>query len=119
MAHLKPDQLRHEGRIVWLRDIGPLDCVREDLWQVPFRRRAPRKGALPGRLVGYAELRPDAPGDNGRFWRRVFWLKEYDRDSGAGPYLRVGAPCEAVDPRTVAPGVPGELTERAWRGAAA
>jgi hypothetical protein len=47
----------------------------------------------------------------------VFWLKDYDRDSGHGTYLEVSAPSEAVDPRTVAPGVSGQLTARAWGGA--
>ncbi|GHF56250.1 hypothetical protein GCM10010504_25520 [Streptomyces griseus] len=52
----------------------------------------------------------------GRFIRRVFWVKEYDRSEQPDGTYGTAAPSEAVDPRTVAPGVWGELTERAWGG---
>ncbi|WP_405706344.1 DUF6009 family protein [Streptomyces sp. NBC_00069] len=69
--------------------------------------------------VGYALLKGDAPNNSdtpGTFSRRVFWVKEHDRsEQPAGTYSS-GAPTEAVDPRTVTPRTPGELTERAWGG---
>jgi hypothetical protein len=115
---IDPHDLSHESRIVWLEDIGRLDYVRAAVYLLPFRARKPGRRNYPGRLVGFAALRPETPGYGGRFWRRLFWLDEHDRDSGGGPYLAGGAPCEAVDPRTVAPGVPGAMTARAWGGAA-
>ncbi|MFI9190476.1 DUF6009 family protein [Streptomyces californicus] len=50
------------------------------------------------------------------FTRRVFWVKEHDRSEQPDGAYSSGAPSEAVDPRTVAPRVCGELTERAWGG---
>ncbi len=71
------------------------------------RIRAPRNG----RLIGYAEHQAEAPGY--RHMRRIFWLKPCDRDSDpTGPYA-VNTPQEAVDPRTVKPGIIGYRTERA------
>ncbi|MFF3620344.1 DUF6009 family protein [Streptomyces sp. NPDC002467] len=69
-----------------------------------------------GRRVGYSVLKSDAPsGDTpGRFVRRVFRVKDYDRSEQPDGTYKRSAPSEAVDPRTVAPGVWGELTERAW-----
>ncbi|MFJ2098373.1 DUF6009 family protein [Streptomyces anulatus] len=70
-----------------------------------------------GRRVGCSVLKSDAPsGDTGRFVRRVFWVKDYDRSEQPDGMYKTSAPSEAVDPRTVAPGVLGELTERAWGG---
>ncbi|MEU0278300.1 DUF6009 family protein [Streptomyces sp. NPDC006195] len=45
----------------------------------------------------------------------VFWVKDYDRSELPNGTYGTSAP-SAVDPRTVAPGVWGELTERAWGG---
>jgi len=104
-------ELRHEAGIVWLENIGDLDYVRESLTWVRTRERRPLWP--PGRLVGYAVLDSRAPSHEREFLRRVFWLKVYDRDSG-NPVYSTGAPVEAVDPRTVRPGVPGRLTTRAW-----
>lgn len=113
--------LENEESIVWLEDVTHMDYVRETLWTCARRRgRIPRWPAGDWLLVGYAELRADAPnsGSNGRFDRRVFWLKSHDRALDPhGVYASSNAPVEAVDPRTVAPGVPGEMTDRAWGGA--
>ena len=83
------------------------DYVRESY--VMRSRRSGKPGWRgEGRLVGYAELRPDAPGIGPQaFERRVFWLKDQDRDTSPdGPYA-TGTPAEAVDPRTVAVGQAG------------
>ena len=113
MPTYKPDH--REERIVWDEDVDVLDYVRETVALAGTRGRpVPWRGE--GRRVGYAVLAPDAEnnGSPGRFLRRVFFLKDYDRDSDPGGTYSHGAPSEAVDPRTVAPGVPGKLTEAAW-----
>lgn len=107
-------QVEHEERIVWVEDPGEYDYVRESVV-----RSARRRGRLvyPSfKTVGYAELSPSAPskGRTGRFERRVFWVKPYDRSAMPDGSYSWTAPAEAVDPRTVAPGVPGRLTNRAW-----
>lgn len=107
-----PD-LPGEERIVWLEDITRLDYVRQAVVYAGTRRRRVRWDV--GRLVGYAVLRPDATGSApGTFERRAFWVAAHDRDSEPSGVYRSGAPSEAVDPRTIAPGEPGELTDRAW-----
>ncbi len=61
-------------------------------------------------------LRSDAPGDGGSpetFKRRVFWIKEHDRSEQPDGVYKSDAPSEAVDPRTVTPGVWGGRTDRA------
>jgi hypothetical protein len=104
-----------EDGIVWEIDISRADYVRE--WIVPAAtRRRPIAWRGPGCRVGYSVLRPDA--DSGgyprQFFRRVFWLKDCDRYYQPNGTYRTGAPMEAVDPLTVAPGVPGRLTARDW-----
>ena len=100
--------LAWEARIVWLRPVETLPrYVREIVHQIPRRVGISRR-RHPG-IVGYSELRPEAPADfPGVFSRRVFWLADHD------PYEGGGAPCEAVDPLTVAPGVAGKNTDRAF-----
>jgi hypothetical protein len=39
------------------------------------------------------------------FTRRLFFLKDYDRDSDPTGIYQTGEPAEAVDPRKVEPGV--------------
>jgi Family of unknown function (DUF6009) len=69
-------------------------------------------------IVGYTELQADFRDNSlpGMFHRRVFWVKSYDRCCEPTGTYETGAPAEAVDPRTVQPGVEGELTDRAWAG---
>lgn len=110
--------LDDEEAIVWLADIERLDYVRQTVVDAGTRRRGVRSLWTVGRIVGYAVLKPDARAcDPGTFERRVFWLKEYDRDSDPVGGYRTGAPAEAVDARTVRPGEEGELTDRAWGAA--
>ena len=105
-----------EARIVWLEDVAAIDYVRASLEKTKQRKGKPRPPA--GRVVGYAELDGNSkrrwPSDF--FYRRIFWLKEHDRDSKPDGCYRAGAPVEAVDPATVSPKTPGILTARAWYG---
>jgi hypothetical protein len=112
------DEIEDEARIVWLRDPATLAYVRQSLVITGRRANRPPANALPecaAELCGYAVLRPDSPTlSAGLIYRRVFWLKDYDRPlSDRGPYSRGGAPAEGVDPLTVAPGEPGCKNERA------
>lgn len=105
-----------EARIVWLEDISALDYVRETHLACPFRSHPPARGNFSGRIVGYAELSPNVRAVNGFFNRRIFWLKEYDRDTDPHGVYENACPCEAVDPRTVQPNRAAERTERCCWG---
>lgn len=104
--------ISHECEIVWQEDISKLDYVREVVVLTGTRQRPARYHA--GRRIGYAVLDKKAPSSSGYFQRRVFILLPHDRDSQPDGVYKVGAPVEAVDPRTVLPKVYGQLTERAW-----
>ncbi|MFB6631991.1 DUF6009 family protein [Streptomyces sp. NPDC056362] len=108
--------MEHEEQIVWTEDVGGFDYVRQSVDHFSTTRQKPVGWHGTGRRVGYSVLKSDAPsGDTpGRFTRRVFWVKDYDRSGQPNGTYKTSAPSEAVDPRTVAPGVWGELTERAW-----
>ncbi|MET8923701.1 DUF6009 family protein [Streptomyces sp. NPDC004623] len=110
--------LQHEEQIVWTEKVEDYDYVRQAVERSASTRRRPVAWTGAGRRVGYAVLRPTAPSGDvpGRFIRRVFWVKDYDRSEQPDGTYKTTAPSEAVDPRTVAPGVWGELTERAWGG---
>ncbi|WP_330345169.1 DUF6009 family protein [Streptomyces longwoodensis] len=112
--HLKA--LEHEEEIVWTEDIEKFDYVRQSVAHSVKTRQRPVPWSGNGRRVGYAVLRGNAPSGAvpGHFVRRVFWVKEHDRSEQPNGMYRRSAPAEAVDPRTVAPGVWGEVTERAW-----
>ncbi|MFI7386499.1 DUF6009 family protein [Streptomyces sp. NPDC049813] len=117
---LQDSQLAHEEAVVWLESTEHLDYVRQALDKSTRRRGKPRY-ERDGRMVGYANLLADADNDpdSGLFERRTFFLLPHDRPNDpAGPY-EVGAPGEAVDPRTVAPGRVGLKTPRSQRGSAA
>jgi hypothetical protein len=116
-------RLRDEADIIWLEPIDRLDYVREVIYDgYPSRWRKPRWSCHDGRLVGFATLvkHPQYSGGprchRAHYSRRVFWVASHDRDSQPdGVYSRT-TPCEAVDPRTVAPQVAGRMTERGWNG---
>jgi hypothetical protein len=98
------EQLVHEQLVVWLEDVTDLTFVREDIWYARRRQHAPAqrdRRLVPGRIVGYTVLAPDAPrsDDWECFLRRYFWLRTTD---AAGYW-----PAAGVNPRTVQPGVPG------------
>ncbi|MFG2195772.1 DUF6009 family protein [Streptomyces sp. NPDC048639] len=111
-----PDVIKDEDGIVWTEDITPFDYVRETLVESAGTRRRPVPWDGPGRRVGYSVLKADASSGAtpGMFKRRVFWVKDYDRSEQPDGTYKTGAPSEGVDPTTVAPGVWGELTDRAW-----
>jgi hypothetical protein len=46
----------------------------------------------------------------------VFWLLPHDRDTAPAGLYSSGAPAEAIDPRTLAPGSKGRKTERSEGG---
>lgn len=114
---LQDSQLTDEAEVIWLEDPENLDYVRQALDKVSTRRGRPRY-ERDGRMVGYTNLAADADRDpdSGLFARRTFFLLPHDRDnSPQGPYDE-GAPGEAVDPRTIAPGKVGSKTERSQKG---
>lgn len=104
----------NEIEIVWEEDFTKFDYVREIVIDAGTRQK-PVKWGGEGRRVGYAVLSKEAPSNFARmFKRRMFFLKDYDRDREPEGTYKTGAPCEAVDPRTVAPNKWGELTDLAW-----
>ncbi|WP_129312327.1 DUF6009 family protein [Streptomyces sp. L2] len=111
------DEISYETELVWLEDVNCLDYVRQSLDRLPSRRGKPAY-YRDGRMVGYAQLGPRArpSRSSGTFRRRVFWLLPHDRDSVPDGLYASGAPAEAIDPRTLAPGDKGRKTERSEGG---
>ena len=116
-ALIAEDELVHEDDFVWLEDIDTLDYVRQSLDRLPTRLGKPPYHR-DGRMVGYALLGSGAKPSrsSGTFRRRVFWLLPHDRDTDPEGLYATGAPAEAVDPRTLAPGSKGCKTERSEGG---
>jgi hypothetical protein len=116
-ALIEPAQLAHETELVWLEDIAHLDYVRQSLDRLPTRKSKPAYHR-DGRMVGYAILGHTARASraSGTFLRRVFWLLPHDRDGRPEGLYVFGAPSEAIDPHTVAPGVKGYKTQRSEGG---
>ncbi|MCX5338461.1 MULTISPECIES: DUF6009 family protein [unclassified Streptomyces] len=116
-ALIAEDELVHEDDFVWLEDIDTLDYVRQSLDRLSTRRGKPPYHR-DGRMVGYALLGSGAKPSrsSGTFRRRVFWLLPHDRDTDPEGLYATGAPAEAVDPRTLAPGSKGCKTERSEGG---
>ncbi|MFD5881918.1 DUF6009 family protein [Streptomyces yangpuensis] len=113
---ISDDEIHHEVDLVWLEDVTELDYVRQSLDRLPTRRGKPAYHR-DGRLVGYAQLGPQAKPSrsSGTFRRRVFWLLPHDRDTVPDGLYASGAPAEAVDPTTLAAGSKGRKTERSER----
>ncbi|KOV97489.1 transcription factor [Streptomyces sp. NRRL B-1140] len=116
-ALIEECEIENEVDLVWLEDIGDLDYVRQSLDRLPTRRGRPAYHR-DGRMVGYALLGPGAKPSrsSGTFRRRVFWLLPHDRDTDPEGLYAMGAPAEAVDPRTLSPGSKGHKTERSEGG---
>ncbi|MFD7085985.1 DUF6009 family protein [Streptomyces sp. NPDC059918] len=112
-ALIEPHQIGQEASVVWLEDIDRLDYVRQSLDRLHNRQGRPPYHR-DGRMVGYAVLGPGARPSraSGTFLRRVFWLLPHDRDQQPDGSYACSSPSEAVDPRTLAPGVPGRKTQR-------
>ncbi|MCU0959150.1 MAG: DUF6009 family protein [Pirellulaceae bacterium] len=100
----KDDPLSYEKSIVWLCDVRSLPYVR--VKQVPsaLSRRGPIYLGGDARVVGYSKLTPNAPRNTRSkgYTRRVFYLRAVDLQDVAG-----AMPRNAVDPKTVFPGVNG------------
>ncbi len=107
-AWSKDDPLSYEKSIVWLSDIAQLPFVRARLVQGVMSRRGPIYLGDDARVVGYSKLTLNAPrsADTNGYIRRVFYLKPGDL-ARRPPDV----PSSAVDPRTVLPGVPGEVVK--------
>ncbi|MFE5614161.1 DUF6009 family protein [Streptomyces sp. NPDC056524] len=116
---LTASDLTHEDNVVWLEDPEDLDYVRQALDKTPRRRGRPRYHR-DGRMIGFAELSDtaEADPDSGLQKRRVFYLLPHDRDAEPDGLYKAGAPGEAVDPRTIQPGLVGSKTARSQRGSA-
>ncbi|MEU2424182.1 DUF6009 family protein [Streptomyces sp. NPDC007851] len=114
---ISADEISHETEIVWLEDIDDLDYVRQSIDRLPTRKGKPPY-RRDGRMIGYANLGPDAKSSraSGTFRRRVFWLLPHDRNSEPDGLYAKSAPAEAVDPRTLEPRVKGYKTERSEGG---
>ncbi|MFI8343987.1 DUF6009 family protein [Streptomyces sp. NPDC085639] len=115
---ISDDEIHHEVDLVWLEDVTELDYVRQSLDRLPTRRGKPAYHR-DGRLVGYAQLGPQAKPSrsSGTFRRRVFWLLPHDRDTAPNGLYACGAPAEAVDPATLTAGSRGRKTQRSERPA--
>jgi hypothetical protein len=96
--------LAYEKSIVWLESIEQIPYVRVAHVRCARSRRGPLVVSTGQRVVGYSKLLPDAPRDQHtqRFVRRLFYLAD-PGDSNSNPKI----PDDAVDPRTVLPGVEG------------
>ncbi|GAA2639809.1 DUF6009 family protein [Streptomyces spororaveus] len=117
---ISDDEIHHEVDLIWLEDVTELDYVRQSLDRLPTRRGKPAYHR-DGRLVGYAQLGPQAKPSrsSGTFRRRVFWLLPHDRDTVPDGLYSSGAPAEAVDPTTLTAGSKGRKTQRSERPAQA
>ncbi|MFJ9551934.1 DUF6009 family protein [Streptomyces erythrochromogenes] len=115
---ISDDEIHHEVDLVWLEDVTELDYVRQSLDRLPTRKGRPAYHR-DGRLVGYAQLGPQAKPSrsSGTFRRRVFWLLPHDRDTAPNGLYACGAPAEAVDPATLTAGSRGRKTQRSEKPA--
>jgi hypothetical protein len=107
--------MAHELEIVWLEELDDIDYVRQGAYLLWSRTRVPANSPTV-HVVGYATVGQAMRGVAGYFLRRAFWLKPYDRPLFPGGPYRTGTPAEGVDPRTIGPGVEGEVTDRADYG---
>ena len=85
--------------------MGGVRCVRAVGVGCARSRRGALNLSTGERVIGYAKLTPDAPRNRETdcFTRRLFYLKSSDIDEQSC------VPQDAVDPRTILPGVRGEM----------
>jgi hypothetical protein len=98
----REDPLAYEKSIVWTEDITSLEYVRVTTIHSARSRRGPLQAAGKVRVVGYAKLTSNAPRnpDGTTYSRRMFYVKSDEASSSSRPQ-------DAVDPRSVLPGLPG------------
>ena len=98
------DPLAYEKSILWLENIDTFRFVRTVEVRCSRSRRGPLNLSTGERVIGYAKLTPDAPRDpnTDNYTRRLFYLNPTDVDPLAS------VPPDAIDPRTVLPGLPGK-----------
>ncbi|WP_254898186.1 DUF6009 family protein [Kitasatospora sp. NA04385] len=93
-------------------------CVDPDHRRIdPFGLKAAQAGAYLRTVVRLKDHFPSSR-VSGTFRRRVFWLLPHDRDTEPESLYATGAPSEAIDPRTIAPTIKGDKTERSQGGPA-
>ena len=114
------EELRLENSVVWLEDASDFDYIREIPWVVVDPYQIPPLLHPGYRMIAFTRLVPGLKEVEGKnYMRRYFELRPVDRDSDPnGTYSRESrcCPSEAVEPKTVSPGVPGRRTSRCKRG---
>jgi len=118
-----------ELEIIWLRPKEKYDYLREGYFISGSRHRPPPKatythktcdGGLLAHVVAYAVLKPGAASKYPRtFWRRLWWVKTYDRWVGHGTdrghWYETGCPCEGISTETVIAGQPSLAYDERYR----
>ncbi|MEP0872090.1 DUF6009 family protein [Trichocoleus desertorum AS-A10] len=100
-----------ESEIVWLQDISNIDYVREETWFTAEPYCPPPK--IYGQtVVGYSVLKPGIKPERGPYTRRLFTLRPHDRFYDPRGIYQKSFPVEAVDPKTVQPGIRGVKTDK-------
>jgi hypothetical protein len=109
-SQLEP--LSFEKSIVWVQDWEQLPFVRVKTVKNAQSRRGPIHLGGDVTVVGYSKLTPDAPRDSVSqgYVRRVFYLKPSDFMGGERPGSGLARSGLGLDPRTVLPGVCGEVS---------
>jgi hypothetical protein len=113
-----PGLIRHEDEIVWTEDVDLSRLCAGSSGSVCEQSAVSRllEGARTVHRQRHHSRRRPGEAAGWRFARRVFWGGDGGRSEAPERAHRFGAPAEAVDPRTVAPKVWGDLTGRAWGG---
>lgn len=105
-----------EIKLVWEKAPREFDYVRETYLPTSTCYERPEAPSDDAHLIGYAlHAPPEAtnlePGTTRE--RRLFFLQPDDRTLDPDGFYATRAPAGAVDPRTVEPGKPGQMTARA------
>jgi len=115
MKEVDKEFLQYEMDIVWVKEIN-VDYVIQKIVKAGTRQRSVpvKKNDSNFTRFGYAKLCADAPnaGKPYTFYRRVFYLRDWDRWKTPDGLYGSSAPSEAVDPRTVSAGEMGRKTQR-------
>lgn len=110
-------EIATEVEVIWLEPIDGYLYVREEILAAFGPSRGRPRCKVDGRLIGYTTL---GGRKRGLQFRRLFVLRDYDQGE-PGCISRPGdfwnCPGEAVDPSSIAPGIPGRQTAHCWWGA--